>query len=215
MCEQPGSVSPNENICGERYRAASYLVGHTCWRRIRSVLHIFLWNEKHQGAIPDYHYPHGHDHVDFVFDLRARPSLYRGKQSEFGTFEAGDSYSATGMSNPVRPHSKLGQILNAASSLSAFLCAWSWPFCAAPLCSSICTFRAKPLLVMTWSVYRAWLRGQRRQPFAVSLTLQAYTNNSYLNFELDSPATPLLLQDGFRQQRPRARRSKPVRLSRR
>ena len=31
----------------------------------------FLWDEKHTGPVPDYHYSHGVDLVDFVFGVRA------------------------------------------------------------------------------------------------------------------------------------------------
>ena len=37
----------DENFCRQQYRATGHLVGVACWRRVRSLLHVFLWNEKH------------------------------------------------------------------------------------------------------------------------------------------------------------------------
>ena len=36
---------------------------------IQYFVHLFLRNEKHQGAIPDHNIAYGNDHVDFIFDL--------------------------------------------------------------------------------------------------------------------------------------------------
>ena len=38
---------------------------------VGGVFPFFFRDEEYQGAISDYHYPYGHAHVDFVFDLRA------------------------------------------------------------------------------------------------------------------------------------------------
>src|SRR5213078_128610 len=137
--KRPRSVSPTEDICRERHRATGHLVSATCGRCIHRFIHLFLRNEKHQGAICDCHYTHRNDHLDFIFDLRPRSSLYRDEQGKRATAQGRDGDNAKrGVNAPLL--ALLRQILNAASSLSVFLCAWSWPFCAAPFYSSISPF---------------------------------------------------------------------------
>ena len=84
-------------------------------------------------------------------------------------------------------------------------CASSSPSCAARFDSLSSPFSAMGLLAKISIACHVWPQAPRQRPFAVSLILQAYKNNSHATLEMDWLKPPLAFARGSKPAHPSTR----------